>query len=223
MGKDINERLADESKRLMRGYKLEGFTLIELVVVITIIALIATFAAPGFATWIANTRIRSVTETLQNDLRLAKTEAIKRNRQIAFVLTNSSPISTSPNSVANAQSRNWVVYALPLPNSAETSSSFIQANIQQASSDTTITGTTDAGAPLVAVCFNAVGRLVTQSTEIAGTGGAKCLAPTTSTPINFTVNNSAGNRPLRVQIGLGGQIRMCDPSKDPKKQPDACT
>jgi type IV fimbrial biogenesis protein FimT len=192
------------------------------VVVMAIIGILAVLSLPSFNTWLADSRIRTVAEALQNDLRKAQNEAVRRNRQVAFVLTNSNPTVANPSSVANATGRNWVTYALPLLGSIEGvassagASSFIQANIQVSNSDTNVTG--DAAA----VCFNSVGRLVTQSTAIADAGGATCSAPTTTNPIAFNIQNASAERPLRVLLQLGGQIRMCDPNKSLSTHPDGC-
>jgi type IV fimbrial biogenesis protein FimT len=197
--------------------RLRGFTLIELVVVMAIIGILAVLSLPSFGTWMANSRIRTVAEALQNDLRKAQSEAVLRNRQVAFVLTNSTATAGSA-IVANATARNWAIYRVPLLSSAdvEGEDSFVQANVQASNSDTTITG--DAAT----ICFNSVGRLVTQSTAIADAGGTTCTAPTTTAPIAFNIQNATADRPLRVLLYLGGQIRMCDPGKSLSTQPDGC-
>lgn len=207
----------------MLTHRPRGFTLIELVIVIAIIGILALVGAPGFQTWVANSRVRSVAEALQNDLRKAQSEAIQRNRQVAFVLTNSTPTVANPTSTANATSRNWVMYALPLLGSTEGlassagASSFIQANIQtNDSGGATVTGS------VAVICFNSVGRLVTQSTAIADAGGATCTAPTTIAPVAYNVQNSTADRPMRVLLYLGGRIRMCDPNRSLSTQPDGC-
>ena len=51
-----------------------GFTLIELLIAISMLAVLLSLAAPSLATWIRNTQIRTVSETLQNGLRTAQAE-----------------------------------------------------------------------------------------------------------------------------------------------------
>lgn len=203
-------------------FRPRGFTLIELLVVITIIGILAMLSLPSFNVWLANARIRTVAEALQNDLRKAQNEAVNRNRQIAFVLTDSTPTNISPSSIANATGRNWAIYALPLLGSAEGVAStsgaslFIGSNIQNSTSDTTVTGSNPA------ICFNSVGRLVTQNTAIADAGNATCTPPATTAPVTFNVQNTVADRPLRVLLYLGGQIRMCDPNRAISAHPDGC-
>ena len=49
-----------------------GFSLIELIVVIAIIALAATFGIPAFSSWLPNYRLRSASQDLLSNFKLAK-------------------------------------------------------------------------------------------------------------------------------------------------------
>jgi type IV fimbrial biogenesis protein FimT len=66
-----------------------GFTLIEMMIGMTILAVLISMAVPSFSLWIKNLGIRTVTESIQGGLMLARTEALKRNRRMRFQLTNS--------------------------------------------------------------------------------------------------------------------------------------
>lgn len=72
------------------GIKLKsrnpGFTLIELMIAIAIFAILVLLAMPMYSTFIANTQIRTATESILSGIRLAQTEAVKRNGQVEFVL-----------------------------------------------------------------------------------------------------------------------------------------
>lgn len=59
-----------------------GFTLIEVMVVIAIVGIFITIAAPSFTSFINTMRIKSASFDLVNDLNLARSEAIKRNADI---------------------------------------------------------------------------------------------------------------------------------------------
>jgi len=52
-----------------------GFTLIELMVTIAVLAIIVSIAAPSISTQLANQRVKSTTSTLANALKEAKTES----------------------------------------------------------------------------------------------------------------------------------------------------
>ncbi|MFY3386911.1 GspH/FimT family pseudopilin [Paracidovorax sp. MALMAid1276] len=61
-----------------------GFTAVELMVVVGIAAVLTTLAGPSFAQIIESWRVRSVQESLQSSLMLARSEAIKRGGRVAI-------------------------------------------------------------------------------------------------------------------------------------------
>lgn len=61
-----------------------GFTLVELLITLTIIGLLATFAAPAMTTFIKGQRISSQTNDFVADLNFAKSEAIKRGGSVVI-------------------------------------------------------------------------------------------------------------------------------------------
>jgi len=58
-----------------------GFTLIELLVVLTVIALIATLATPMLQRAVPGVEIKTAAEGLRTELRLARSAAIRDNRE----------------------------------------------------------------------------------------------------------------------------------------------
>jgi type IV fimbrial biogenesis protein FimT len=64
-----------------------GFTLIEAVVVVALLAIVATIAAPSFRSFIGTMNSKSAAFDLINDLTVARSEAIKRNANIAVTPT----------------------------------------------------------------------------------------------------------------------------------------
>ena len=63
---------------------MQGFTAIELMVVVSIIAVLAALAGPSFTQMIESWRVRDATESLRSTLFFARSEAIKRGGQIAI-------------------------------------------------------------------------------------------------------------------------------------------
>jgi type IV fimbrial biogenesis protein FimT len=59
-----------------------GFTLIELMVTLTVVAILLTLAIPSFTGMIDKNRLKNAAETLYADLQFARAEAIKRNKKI---------------------------------------------------------------------------------------------------------------------------------------------
>jgi type IV fimbrial biogenesis protein FimT len=56
-----------------------GFTLIELMITVVVLAVLLYVALPNFAVWMQNTQIRTAGEAVLNGFQLARTEAIRRN------------------------------------------------------------------------------------------------------------------------------------------------
>ena len=57
--------------------RVAGFSLIEKMIVIMIIAILTVLALPNFSEWVANSRTRSVAESLQNGIRYAQAQAAR--------------------------------------------------------------------------------------------------------------------------------------------------
>lgn len=80
--------------------KGRGFTLIELMVVVTILAVVAGIAAPSFRSFIGTMNSKSAAFDLIGDLSLARSEAVKQN-QTATVVPLSGSWSNGWQIVAN--------------------------------------------------------------------------------------------------------------------------
>lgn len=61
------------------GKNISGFTLIELMFVIIIIAILASISIPTFYRWLPKYKLRAATRDLYSNFQLAKLTAIKRN------------------------------------------------------------------------------------------------------------------------------------------------
>ena len=191
-----------------------GFTLVELMVTLSLLGILSALAAPSFSVWLRNSQVRTVAETLQSGIRLAQAEAIRRNRRVVFALTNAQP---SPSAVVTAEEngKNWAIYTIPQP--GETAE-FIQYGALGATGGTVgITGEASA-------CFNSLGRLVTNSSTETGTGAA-CALPTSLLTYDIEQADAelGTDRRLSVTVALGGQVRMCDRDRARSTSPDGCS
>lgn len=61
-----------------------GFTLIELMVVLTVLAVFAAIGLPSFRDLVASQKVKDAASTLQTALLLTRSEALKRNTSIAL-------------------------------------------------------------------------------------------------------------------------------------------
>jgi len=195
--------------------RARGFSLVELMVAISLLAVLIGLAMPGFMTWIRNTQVRTVAEALQSGTRLAQAEAVRRYRQVVFFRTNQSNCDTA--ATAEADGAFWVVRTIVLV--AEDVAAVVQCgNLSDVAANVAIGGPT-------AICFSSAGRQVAVANP--GIGGTACTLDASGRS-TFDVNKTGSartgqDRPLRVLIGLAGSVRMCDPAKAlSATNPDGC-
>ncbi|NGM90894.1 prepilin-type N-terminal cleavage/methylation domain-containing protein [Parapusillimonas sp. SGNA-6] len=190
--------------------RVSGFTLIEMMVTIALMCILTMLAMPSFSTWVANNKVRTVSDSLQNGLRFAQAEALRRSRPMVFSLTNSAAPQKSLTAVEGGS--NWSINVSK--SSLDASSVFVQAGVlADVASGVRITGP-------AAVCFNAMGRLVANTDT--GVSGALCSTDPGKPVFTYDITVSGADRPLRVLVGLGGQVRMCDPARKLADSPDGC-
>lgn len=193
-----------------------GFTLVELMVTIALIAFLVMLALPSFTGMVRNTQVRTMAETLQNGLRQARTDAIRLNRQTVFFLTATEPRKeTAANAAALANSRNWAIHKVPRGTEATEAgwAPFLRGGALSEGNGVTVIGP-------AAVCFGSNGRLVVQAAP--GVAGANCTIDPANLP-KYALTMSGADRRLSVWLGAGGEVRMCDPDKVlSAERPDGC-
>lgn len=166
-----------------------GFTLVELLITVVIIAVLAALAAPSFSAIIVNTRIKGAAQALTDGLQLARAEAIRRNERVRLVLAASSGWSVITNSGSTLQIR-------PAAESGDNISLTYTPN------DAT------------SVTFNASGRVVTNADASATLTQIEIDVPTTVLPASSTkelrVTISSGGMIRLCDPNVGsGDPRAC--------------
>ncbi len=159
-------------------------------------------------------KVRSTADGLQNGLRMAQAEALRRSRQVVFSLTNSANPAASLTAVANGSS--WSINTIPSMTDGSEGNQFVEAGVLA----TPTSGVAVSGP--AAICFNSLGRLVANAAT--GINGATCTLPTNATLAqSYQITLPKADRPLRVNVTLGGQVHMCDPAKTlSSTDPDGC-
>ena len=196
---------------MLKSRRARGFTLIELMVATVILAIVLGMALPSFLTMMQNSKLGTAAKSYLVGLQTARTEAIRQNLPVQFVMTNTAiaaGIETS--AVADAAGKSWVVRATN-PASAGSytlveAKSVLEGSNQKSSTSVLVSGA--ATAPPTAtfggvVTFNSLGATSGGETlefAITNPGGGDCV--------------SAGGpmRCQRIQVRPGGQISMCDPT-----------
>lgn len=99
--------------RKPKALKVTGFTLIELMIVIVIIAIMISFAGPGLRNMVLQNRATGISEELVSALALARLEAVTRKANVS--------LCRSSDGSGCSGSGNWADgYILYVDNSAET-------------------------------------------------------------------------------------------------------
>lgn len=175
-----------------RGNKQQGFSVIELMVAVAIMAILVGIAMPSFQTWVQNTQIRNAAESILSGLQRARAEAVARNRSVAFALQGGDS--------------SWTISLVTPASGIESRSS------SEGSKNVTITAVAaDLATEATAITFNNLGSVVTPNP----TDNSEPLA-------RVDVDLPGNNRNLRIVIGVGGSAKMCDPNQSPGSGLSAC-
>ena len=164
-----------------------GFTIVELMIGIAILAFMMGVAVPNFTIWIQNLQIRAGAEGILSGLQVARTEAVRRNVNVQLALT--SPPQTG--------------WAVSVPATGET----VQSRPASEGAANAIVNIAGGG---TTVTFNGLGRRV---------NNADASPLIDQIDVDSSVLAAADSRELRIVIGTGGTIRLCEPavaSGDPR-------
>lgn len=172
-----------------------GFTLIEMMIAVTVTGILLVLAVPALRGVMENTRIRANAESLKYGMDLARQEAVRRNTQVEFAVVD----------------EGWVVR---VPTADDSAPQLHAGTGREASDLIDLTIAPDDDVP-ARITFDSFGRAL-------ATNPADDSAPITQIDIE-SVNPSglSGYRPLRVQVLPGGASRLCDPAVD-ATDPRAC-
>jgi prepilin-type N-terminal cleavage/methylation domain-containing protein len=163
--------------------RTRGFTLLELLISVTVMALLVVIAAPGFSSFLGRTRTTGSATTLAADLNFARTEAIMRN--VPVLMCAKDPAASRCGTTQNWQV-GWVVCV-----------------------DADADGSCDAG---TAAAPNPMRVRVGATDGLMVTGPAAALRfsglGSVALSATFSVSGSLAGTPTRaVQVASSGQVR----------------
>lgn len=199
---------------MKRAPHQQGFTLVEIIIVVAVLAMLLAAVAPEMGVWMHNIRIRSTAEAMQNGLQQARAEAMRRNRNVQFSLVDE--ISSSCALSANGTS--WVI-SIDSPegkcDQAPSTTSSPRIVATRSSQELSNSDSVKAKAAQVisansaaTVTFNGFGRVV-------GTTGITFLT------IN-TTRTGGTYRSFQIRVSSAGNVRLCDPLVTNLTDPRRC-
>lgn len=94
----------------MRQIAKNGFTLIELMVVVAIVAILAGIAAPSFRDMIRNNRLATATNDLIGELALARSEAARQGKRITLCTSANASASSASCSAGATWQQGRIVF-----------------------------------------------------------------------------------------------------------------
>lgn len=185
------------ASRRKTAHVISGFTLIELLIVLVILGIALTLAMPSYSQWIQNTHIRNTTESIAHGMQRARAEAVSRNTTVAFTLTPGGGVfwtivQTDDNTVIESRPAAEVSQSVTLTVSP------IPAPPQD---------------PPKTVTYGNLGNIV---------ANADGTTPITQVDVDSSALPAQDSRDLRIVVGVGGMVRMCDPNVSSASDPRHC-
>jgi type IV fimbrial biogenesis protein FimT len=183
-----------------------GVTLIELMIGLAILGLLITMGMPSMGAWLANSRVRSAAEGLQVGLTLARSEAMRRNQNVEFLITNDTvDLGSVPTVTASATGIHWLVRFMD-PATAAYSMVQTKSGYEGSGQAEGEAARVRVAASAPQIVFRGMGGTqglgATATFDFSNPGAGACHTTATPSPI----------RCLRVQVSVGGQVRLCDPT-----------
>ncbi len=178
----------------MFRFKQNGFSIVELMIVVAIIGITAALAAPSYRAWIQNTKVRTAGESILNGIQKARSEALMRNAPVRFRLGANSAWTVGCVTVVGDLNGDGV----------DDCPAVIESRSNQDGNTSTAITTVSPGGATDAVFNNLGVRSATAPSQLTQIG------------VSFT----GADRNLNVTLGAGGTVRLCDPSAsstDPRK------
>jgi len=214
-----------------------GFSLVEMLIVIGIISVLLGLAAPSYRAWTQSTKIRGTTEAILNGIRLAKSEAVRRNTTLRFQLVSSLDNTCALGVAGSTDSfGTWIISrddptnpnpvcgTPPLAEDADLSNAVAPAIIRvrpatEGSSNVVVAAGTAPGVGQAFVSFNGLGRVPTGvlasnliiCAGIDETPASTQVAIVTVSGVSKCATSTLERR-MQITVTPGGEIRMCDPA-----------
>lgn len=138
-----------------------GFTLVELMITVSVMAILAAIAMPSVTAMINNSRAAGQTEELVSSLQLARAEAIRRNARVTICAGVAGSCSGS------GTWSNWTIFG------ADTTAATATTDIIR---DTTASASMQVTGPAAGIVYKPSGLIDSQQQlEVEKSGNKRCL------------------------------------------------
>jgi type IV fimbrial biogenesis protein FimT len=175
-----------------------GFTIIEVMIAIVLMAILVAMGMPGFKTYLNNTKLRSTAQVFLAGVQKARGEAIQRNANVDFLLTNLDVSGADLAPTPSNAGQNWMIRTSDL-------ATFIESKFGAEGS-----GKAAGEAPPVQIAGSVA--VITFTNLGATTLGAAATFQFTNPDGGSCVSAGGPMRCLNVVVSPGGQSRLCDPA-----------
>jgi type IV fimbrial biogenesis protein FimT len=162
--------------------RARGFTLLEAMIVVAVMAILLALGVPSYQVWIQNLQIRTAAESIVAGMALAKNEAIRRNLNVTLTM------DTVPGTGWKINMADDVDGAPLQARSGDEGSRNVDATVLPDGA--------------FRVTFNGLGRIATNVDR---------SDPMTQIDLdNQMIADPTARRKLRIVIPTGGGVRLCD-------------
>ena len=196
---------AEEGRIVLTAMQQRGFTIVELLIGLTLLGVLLGLGVPAMGTYLQNSKLASAAASYFSGVQTARAEAIRRNVRTEFVLTDT-PISTAD--IANCDARGQRpqlgrVRPRRRLRAGDRAKAAAEGEASSAAQAVQVAGS--AAAPAVftgRIPFNGFG----------GTADGAAYQISITNPAAGTCAPTGKVRCRRITVSPGGQIMACDPA-----------
>ncbi len=171
-----------------------GFTLIEMLVAIVVMAILAAIAVPSFNSIVISSRLKTYSNDLVAALNLARSEAIKRSGRVVLCKSANGTACTN----AGNWAQGWIVFVDGNNDAAVNAGEVIVAKQGALSSGFSLTGSANVANYL---SFDAQGMPKQTSGSVQSGSFTLCPASPAPSGVGRSIDVSATGRPLNSSYG----------------------